>query len=1052
MGGERVKRSLGRERWAHKRGAGSDGQVGGSSSLYSEWKQVHAPSTSHVPCPLHTSPAASTGQLPMGLVEQLAPDQPCSHAHVPSTQRPRPALAWQWCGHVLSSHASPCEPSSHWQAPRTQVPWPEQLATRQGSSSLQSEPCQPRLQKHTPEPTSQKPPSGKEQLAGQGGGGASSAVLAMSRRRCSSRRRSREKISYDGAACSPLSSRIAPGASGESATLRGTRSSIDTTPNLSSFSWPRVVVVVVGPPSARAPVPTPSTMATLDTSGFASPLFGAASWIKEQRDRGADLETLRLNLSKHHRALNEELGTLVEGELPRLVQLTKELSTTEDTLRGLCKQIEGYQDSSQALGDDVKERMERFSAKVDEREALETRLEQLQLLRRLAETLALVEQLLDASPSDAALDCYADADDVDGTPRPLLEVLAEADALLRAAGAFGRLRVLMDAGKELALVRSSAGRVDAARARLLRRLQDCLGVSLEARCAAPVRDCLRAFVECGCADECYAWVQAEWVAPRLLPKLQAAAREGTRERSLAAILAATLDFARGDSFHLLLQREVAELRPPLHLLTHALWTEVVGFLTRSTPQFFGAGIPDAFQHSYLALTGLQARLEGLLATPQQRRYLRAHPATAEFGKRFNLGIYFQLRVQEANKALDAALLTPPGSGSPLAPADAPAPAPAAPAAPAAGAAAGVVEAPPPPATLRTAAALALVEAVRRCFAPNVFLTPLAARFLRLALESCAKFETWLTSLAPPSSSTGPAAAAAAAAPAAAATAASASAAAASGEASKAESGGGEGGGGAMRLDALYFDAGVCAAWLQQLAPLVPRLLQLPEDAAAAEAAGVAGLGADCTALIASAAATLIEASGELRRALVARLAAQCAASLTTGVRAIAASYRMTGKQAPTAPSFFLPDVLKPLRTFLEAHAAALGATAAGADAARAAWAAEVAAAVAEHYLGLAATTLDTVRKNEEALRRLKAGGDAGGGGGGGGGATGGGAAGGGQLSDSHKICVQLCLDVAAFGSQLSGLGVDAAALPTFQQLQEAVRPDDALLASAGLGT
>jgi len=134
----------------------------------------------------------------------------------------------------------------------------------------------------------------------------------------------------------------------------------------------------------------------------------------------------------------------------------------------------------------------------------------------------------------------------------------------------------------------------------------------------------------------------------------------------------------------------------------------------------------------------------------------------------------------------------------------------------------------------------------------------------------------------------------------------------------------------------------------------------------------------------------------------------------------------------------MPEVLKPLRAFLASAAPRLQ------PPARAAWAADVAAAVCGLYLALASSTLDTVRKNEEALKRLR--------GGGAGGAAAGAAAG--SLTDSHKICVQLCLDVAGLGAQLEELGVAAAALPAYQQLQETVRPDEELLANAlgsGLG-
>ena len=45
------------------------------------------------------------------------------------------------------------------------------------------------------------------------------------------------------------------------------------------------------------------------------------------------------------------------------------------------------------------------------------------------------------------------------------------------------------------------------------------------------------------------------------------------------------------------------------------------------------------------------------------------------------------------------------------------------------------------------------------------------------------------------------------------------------------------------------------------------------------------------------------------------------------------------------------------------------------------------------------------------------------------------------MSDSHKIAVQLCLDVAAFAHELRGVGVEPGALEAYGRLQEQVTPD-----------
>ena len=134
-----------------------------------------------------------------------------------------------------------------------------------------------------------------------------------------------------------------------------------------------------------------------------------------------------------------------QAELPRLVQLTKELANSEDALRGLSGQITGYHEATRATTTAVAQRLSAFRSKLEERAALEARLEGLRLVRRLAEALNAVEGLLAAPPpTDAALDCYAaggeGGEGGEGMPRPLLALLAEAETLGRAAGSFSGSR------------------------------------------------------------------------------------------------------------------------------------------------------------------------------------------------------------------------------------------------------------------------------------------------------------------------------------------------------------------------------------------------------------------------------------------------------------------------------------------------------------------------------------------------------------------------------------------------------------------------------------
>ena len=751
----------------------------------------------------------------------------------------------------------------------------------------------------------------------------------------------------------------------------------------------------------------PSLVASLKTSP------SAAAFVRAQREH-IPLETLKASLYEQERSLSASLTERLQSEFPALLDISKDVGSAEDRLRQLCDTIDAQRSAASDFAEGVQRRLLEFQSAVDERSALLQKVDSVRLLRRLADALGGLESLVAVSETDTAHD---------------EAVAATASRLLRASGECGRLLLLKRRAAELPAAQRQAERIGEARSALLAQLSACLGRAMAAAAhnvdgtssaasaasAAVLSDLLWSFGLCEAEDEAGRWVREQWVTPHLVPELAAAAKTGA---SLSSMTSALLGFVEGPRFAPLARADAASRRP-LHLLCAGAWVEWSAFVGDRMGHAFGAGIPDTFHAAYTAVEGALATLEALMPSAVMRRHLRSHAATAAVRKRFNLPIYYQLRVVEVSKLLETALAS---TAIKLKEARA------SEAADAAATSADADDAddaasPPPAPVVSTVAADALLLALRRSLSPRVVLSPLAARFLRLTLQCVSRFDGWLGSLLPADGES--AGAPPRMPPPAPSLAADAPTAAASAQPSQPLSD-------AEAACALYLDVTSVVRWLQsELPPRLPRLLCLPPAArlAAAEAAEAAvearlpeaALAAECVQALSVGTASLAAKVARLRGQLVAVHTAACTALLAP-VRAIAASYRMTGKAVPTRPSFFIPNVLAPLRAFLAAAADRLP------SAERAVWAAEVAALVTRQYLALASSTLDTVRKNEQALLRLNAKKQA--------------AAAAPGVTDSHKICVQLCLDVQAFGEELAAVGVPPQDLAAFGQLQDEVRPPE----------
>ena len=479
-----------------------------------------------------------------------------------------------------------------------------------------------------------------------------------------------------------------------------------------------------------------------------------------------------------------------------------------------------------------------------------------------------------------------------------------------------------------------------------------------------------------------------------------------------------------------------------------------------------------------------------------RSRLQSHPSTADLWRRWNLPVYFKLRYAELTASVDDALTVA------LKQAALTGTLPRTAAIPSATtttkgndeASIAAVEAPALPGATTTttsssggggeqrgfelAVVHACASAIGRCFRTrDVFLRPLAPKFLKLAMAMVAKLTSWLQAaaqgqLTAPSADANPVkapippAAAVNGKPATAVegTGASANSAAASIVASPAVVKPGDTWTPpAEDLATVAEDASRLARWLtHELADHVARLVE-PEGIDEAEAVNDDGTCVDNTngsssgsraselvrKAFTSAAAPLEVLAANCWERVAAAVANLCCAELAA-VRGVTAVYRMTNKPPPVSPSPFVAGLLQPLQAFEaaweqryaeggnasgnndsnrngHAESGAIATTEGGNS-----WKRSALALVVARYQVVVVEVLGQVRTMDEALKKRKK-------------AKGGAAASGGdggneKLSDAEKIGLQLWLDSEKFGEALASHGLPPQESPPFVELQAELKP------------
>eukprot|EP00850_Spirogloea_muscicola_P011578 SM000072S21212 [mRNA] locus=s72:338837:344159:- [translate_table: standard] len=561
---------------------------------------------------------------------------------------------------------------------------------------------------------------------------------------------------------------------------------------------------------------------------------------------------------------------------------------------------------------------------------------------------------------------------------------ARSRLLERIASEMNRLKFYAVKAKDLPFIQATEKRIAAADSKVGEHLRACLEGGLERREERVIYHCLRAYA----ALDSTAGAEEAFREAVVAPLVAQAVQGGSLGRPPAAAAGST---AGADllepAYAALEQVVVSQLKFLLDIastsnsglhnfkfLSNSILREVHNALHKWRPGAFSPGKPDEFLANYNASLAFISFLEGYCHSEAAVLAFRSHVAYSEFLRSWNLGVYFTLRFQEIAGALDQALRAP-----------------------------NVTVVAPPKASPGAAGAgttpnfafqqtVMLWECLQRCWRPDVCIASIHDKFLRLSLQLLSRFSMWLSAgLAMRKG----------------------------GE--EALAAGGEWGASATPEDFVLtrHDVSLLGRLVKgEYTYTVLRKLG-PHVDEACQGAVQESIGAGVDAALASLPA--------ITEVLTDAVAEKCMEFLKQ-VKGVTAVYRMTNKPLPTRHSPYVPDILRPLRAFVEGDRAALIA-----EKARAELVATIVDRVTTRYDNLAQELVTTARRTESSLKRLRQGASR----------TGMGAdTAGAHISDSDKMVAQLFLDVQEYGRQLQHFGVNPQAVASYTTLWQCVAPPD----------
>lgn len=385
-----------------------------------------------------------------------------------------------------------------------------------------------------------------------------------------------------------------------------------------------------------------------DKDAFMKDGFDVDHFVSECRKR-VQLEELREDLELYYKLLKTAMVELINKDYADFVNLSTNLVGMDKALSQLSVPLGQLREEVMSLKSSVSQGIRAVDDHLSKQEDIRKKKMCVLRLIQVIRSVEKIETILNTQSSKETSSVEANS--------PLLT----GQILERIATEFNQLQFHAVQSKGMPLLDKVRPRIAGITAVLQQSLEGLLLEGLQNSNVDIIRHCLRTYATIDKTRDAEALVGQVLVKP-YMDEVIVEQYVQSHPNGLQIMYDKLLEFV---PHHCRLLREVtggaissekADIVPGYDFLVNSVWPEIVRGIEGKLPSLFNPGNPDIFHEKYTISMEFVRKFELQCGSQASVKRLRSHPTYHSFNNKWNLPVYFQIRFKEIAGSLEAALL------------------------------------------------------------------------------------------------------------------------------------------------------------------------------------------------------------------------------------------------------------------------------------------------------------------------------------------------------------------------------------------------------------